>query len=122
GEGSVDPSILEDLTFVGFIALRDPVRPTARQALSAIRQAGVRTVMITGDHPSTAQAIAVELGLAAEPGVMSGAELSQLSDAELDARLDDLVVFARVTPSQKVRIVRALQRVGRTVAMVGDGS
>jgi len=122
GDGAVDPTILEDLTFVGFIALRDPVRPTARQALAAIRSAGVGTVMITGDHPSTAHAIAVELGLAADPEVMSGTELSQLTDAELDARLPDVTVFARVTPSQKVRIVRALQRVGRTVAMVGDGS
>lgn len=122
GESSVDPTILEDLTFIGFVALRDPVRPTARAALSAIRAAGVRTIMITGDHPSTAHAIAVELGLAAEPRVMSGAELSTLTDSELDARLDELSVFARVTPSQKVRIVRALQRVGRTVAMVGDGS
>src|SRR5690606_31400460 len=87
-----------------------------------VRAAGVRTVMITGDHPSTADAIAVELGLAEKPVVMTGAELSSLSDNELDERLDRVTVFARVTPSQKVRIVRALQRVGRTVAMVGDGA
>lgn len=122
GEAAADPALLGDLTFVGFVALRDPVRPTAREALKAVRAAGVRTVMITGDHPSTADAIAVELGLAEKPVVMTGAELSSLSDNELDERLDRIVVFARVTPSQKVRIVRALQRVGRTVAMVGDGA
>jgi cation-transporting ATPase I len=118
----LDLANLSELELVGFVALRDPVRATAKQALERIAAAGLRSVMITGDHPSTAQAIAVELGLASDPGVLTGAVLSNLSDDELEARLPHISVFARVTPSQKVRIVRALQRTGRTVAMVGDGS
>jgi magnesium-transporting ATPase (P-type) len=118
----LDLANLSELEFVGFVALRDPVRPTAKLALERIASAGLRSVMITGDHPSTAQAIAVELGLGTDPGVLTGAELSNLSDDELESRLPRITVFARVTPSQKVRIVRALQRIGRTVAMVGDGS
>ncbi len=118
----LDLANLSELEFVGFVALRDPVRPTAKLALERISSAGLRSVMITGDHPSTAQAIAVELGLGTDPGVLTGAELSNLSDDELESRLPRITVFARVTPSQKVRIVRALQRIGRTVAMVGDGS
>lgn len=116
------PEHLSQLSFVGFITFSDPVRPTALAALAGLRRAGVRTVMITGDHPSTARAIAEELQLLGGKHVMSGAELAELSDAELDVRLADIAVFARATPSQKVRVVRALQRVGRTVAMAGDGA
>ncbi len=119
---SLDPARAENLVFRGFVAFRDPVRRTALKALADTRSAGLRTVMITGDHPSTAQAIAVELDLDTDPVVLTGAELSNLTDDELDARLPEISVFARVTPSQKVRIVRALQRTGRTVAMVGDGA
>jgi cation-transporting ATPase I len=118
----LDLENLSELEFVGFLALRDPVRSTAKLALERMREAGLRAVMITGDHPSTAEAIAVELGLSERPGVITGAELSSLSDDDLDRRLEHTNVFARVTPSQKVRVVRALQRIGRTVAMVGDGS
>ncbi len=118
----LDLENLCELEFVGFLALRDPVRKSAKLALERMSEAGLRAVMVTGDHPSTANAIAVELGLSPEPRVISGAELSGLSDEELDLRLEHTHVFARVTPSQKVRVVRALQRVGRTVAMVGDGA
>jgi cation-transporting ATPase I len=112
---------LAELCFKGFVAFSDPVRSTARVALDRLVRAGVRPVMLTGDHPSTARAIAAEIGyLSGE--VLSGADLLALSDEELDARLERVSVFARVAPSQKVRVVRALQRVGRVVAMVGDGA
>lgn len=110
------------LTFLGFVAFRDPVRPTARHLVAQLRLAGVRVVMVTGDHPSTAQAIASELGMLDAGGVLTGAELERLTDEELAARVSTTSVVARTTPSHKVRIVRALQRAGRTVAMAGDGA
>ncbi len=118
-----DLSQMPGLCFRGFIAFRDPVRPTSAQAVSDLHEAGVVTYMLTGDHPSTAEAIAREVGLLPPGGiVMSGGALAQFSDEELDAQLGRVRVFARVTPAQKVRIVRALQRAGRVVAMVGDGA
>ncbi len=118
----LDPEHVVDLTFRGFLAFRDPVRASASEALRGMRRAGVRTVMITGDHPSTAEAIAVELDLLQGGSVVTGAELAAMKDAELDARVPGIAVFARVTPSQKVRVVRALQRAGSIVAMAGDGA
>jgi cation-transporting P-type ATPase I len=119
---SLDPSRLAGLTFRGFLAFSDPVRPSAARALERLARAGVETLMVTGDHPSTAEAIATDLGLLGGKRVLTGAELAQLSDEELDQKLDGVSVFARVTPAQKVRVVRALQRAGRVVAMVGDGA
>jgi cation-transporting ATPase I len=114
---------LPGLCFRGFVAFHDPVRPTSAQAVSDLHDAGVVTYMLTGDHPSTAEAIARQVGLLPPGGiVMSGGALAQFSDEELDAQLKRVRVFARVTPAQKVRIVRALQRAGRVVAMVGDGA
>ncbi|MFO0567262.1 MAG: HAD-IC family P-type ATPase [Polyangiaceae bacterium] len=121
-EDRLDPTRLVGLSFVGFIAFSDPVRSSARAALDQLRAAGVETVMITGDHPSTAEAVARELDLLSGKRVMTGAELAESSEEQLDARIDQISVFARLTPSQKVRIVRALQRKGHCVAMVGDGS
>ncbi len=118
----VELSDPRELTLLGFIAFRDPVRPTAAQALERIGRAGVRTVMITGDHPRTAESIANELGMLRGYRTMTGAELLALGDDELDLMIESISVFARVTPSQKARIVRALQRRGRVVAMVGDGA
>ncbi|HMJ11419.1 MAG TPA: HAD-IC family P-type ATPase [Polyangiaceae bacterium] len=118
----LDPNRLVGLTFYGFLAFSDPVRPSAAAALKRLRMAGVETVMITGDHPSTAEAIASELSLLGGKGVLTGAELGAMSDDELDGRIEQIAVFARVTPSQKVRVVRALQRAQRVVAMVGDGA
>lgn len=109
------------LEFRGLLAFSDPVRPTAAAALVRLAEAGVRAVMVTGDHPSTAKAIAAELGLQ-DGEVVTGSELAQLSDEALDARLDAIRVFARVVPAQKVRVVRAFQRRGQVVAMVGDGA
>ena len=119
-ELSVDS--VTELCFVGLLAFRDPVRTTAARAVADLRRAGLHPVMVTGDHPSTAQAIAVELGLSVLPRVLTGAELAQLDEDELLDRVGDIDVFARVSPSQKVRIVRALGKQGRTVAMVGDGA
>ncbi len=118
----LEPRHVTGLEFVGFIAFSDPVRPSAKRAVVGIRRAGVETLMLTGDHPRTAEAIARELGLLEGRRVMTGAELSHLSDEELDATIASVAVFARVTPSQKVRVVRALQRTGRVVGMVGDGA
>ncbi len=121
-DAPLDPAHVVDLTFRGFVAFRDPIRGSASAAIATLRSAGVDTVMITGDHPSTAEAIARELDLLRGRAVVTGAELAALSDADLDARVSGVAVFARVTPSQKVRIVRALQRAGRVVAMAGDGA
>ncbi len=113
---------VSDLCFVGLLAFRDPVRPTAQAALKQLKSAGLRPVMVTGDHPSTAQAIFTELGLSSHPLILTGADLAKLDDEELLNEVVDIDVFARVSPSQKVRIVRALSKRGRTVAMVGDGA
>jgi cation-transporting ATPase I len=121
-DAGISPEHVVDLTFRGFLAFRDPVRPSAKKAIDGMRRAGVRTVMITGDHPSTAEAIASELDLLEERSVVTGAELAGLSDEDLDRRIAKVAVFARVTPSQKVRVVRALQRAGNVVAMAGDGA
>ncbi len=109
------------LEFRGFLTFSDPVRPSAAAAIARLDRAGVRTVMATGDHPGTAKAIAAELGLPAGD-VLTGPELARMSDAELDERVEQVRVFARVAPAQKVRVVRAFQRRGRVVAMVGDGA
>jgi cation-transporting ATPase I len=114
--------MVTDLDLLGLIALADPVRATAAEAVGGIQAAGVRVVMVTGDHPSTAEGIAAELGILDSHRTLSGAELARMSDRRLDAILDDISVFARVTPSDKVRIVAAYQRAGRTVAMTGDGA
>jgi cation-transporting P-type ATPase I len=119
---SLDPRRLVGLTFLGLLAFSDPVRTSASQAVKELAQAGVRTVMITGDHPGTAEAVARDLGLTSRLGVLTGSELSEMDEATLDRKIHRISVFARVTPPQKVRIVRALQRVGRVVAMVGDGA
>ncbi|MGE5783565.1 MAG: HAD-IC family P-type ATPase [Myxococcales bacterium] len=113
---------LSELTLLGMVAFRDPVRASAGDALRRLRLTGVRPLMITGDHPRTAAAIAEELNFVERRGLVTGPQLSAMTDEELDRCLDDVQLFARVTPSQKARIVRALQRKGRVVAMVGDGA
>ncbi|HEY5958601.1 MAG TPA: HAD-IC family P-type ATPase [Polyangiaceae bacterium] len=113
---------LSGLTLLGTVAFRDPVRPTAAKALRRLRRTGVRPLMITGDHPRTAAAIAEELAFLHPRAQLTGAQLLAMTDDELDNCLDDVQIFARVTPSQKARIVRSLQRKGHVVAMVGDGA
>ncbi len=118
----LEPRHVSGLEFVGFLAFSDPVRPSAKRAIAGIRRAGVGMIMLTGDHPHTAEAIASELGLLEGRRVVSGDDLGSASDDELDLMLPNVAVFARVTPSQKVRVVRALQRTGHVVGMVGDGT
>ncbi len=117
-----DGSALEqDLIFVGLIALIDPPRAEAQAAVQTSRDAGIRPIMITGDHPLTARAIAGQLGITADGAVVSGQALNAMSDAELSAALGEVSVFARVSPAHKLRIVEALQARGHIVAMTGDG-
>lgn len=111
-----------ELTFLGFVGLADPARPTARSAVADLHKAGIRVLMITGDHPRTAAAIAEELGLDVSRGVLTGDELDSMSEQERETRLSEVSVFARVTPYQKLAIVEALQESGATVAMTGDGA
>lgn len=111
-----------NLTLLGLVAIVDPVRPEARQAIQQCRSAGIRTVMITGDHPGTARAISEELDLWRDGDeVLTGVELEQLADDELYQRVPKVAVFARVAPEHKLRIVRAHQAHGSVVAMTGDG-
>jgi cation-transporting P-type ATPase I len=118
----LDESRVQRLRLIGLLALADPVRPAATAAVAQLQQARVQIVMITGDHPSTAESIAAELGALNAREVMTGAELDGLDDDELAARIGNVGVFARVTPTQKARIVEALQRIGRVVAVTGDGA
>jgi magnesium-transporting ATPase (P-type) len=113
---------LEHLCFLGFLAFRDATRKEASRTLERLRAAGIQVVMLTGDHVNTARSIATEIDLLHGREILSGGALSALGDAELEQRVDRYGVFARVTPSQKVRIVRALQARGHVVAMVGDGA
>ncbi|WP_274555533.1 cation-translocating P-type ATPase [Streptomyces spiramyceticus] len=114
--------IVRDLVFLGFITLADPVRTSAAPATARLREAGVQTVMLTGDHPATADAIASTISEVKEPKVCTGAELDELDDGQLDELLPTVDVIARCSPHHKVRIVQAYQRVGRVVAMTGDGA
>lgn len=122
----LDESRIEGLTFLGFLCLTDPVRPTAAESVGRLMRAGVRVAMITGDHPSTAEAIAVELGVLNGGRIMTGPELDELDDEALTEALTgtepDVTVFARTTPAHKVRIVSCLRRSGKVVAVTGDGA
>ena len=120
---SQEPDFLEqDLCFLGLCGMIDPVRPEVVDAIRECRGAGIRPVMITGDHKDTAVAIAKELGIL-EAGwkAVTGAEIDQLSDEELNRRIEEYAVYARVQPEHKVRIVDAWKRKGRITAMTGDG-
>lgn len=108
-----------ELNFVGLVGLMDPPRTEATQAIAECQQAGIVVKMITGDHQATASAIAAELGLHGR--AISGADIDRMDAAQLAAAIDKVAVFARVTPSHKVKIVRALQAKGHVVAMTGDG-
>ncbi|MGQ0667915.1 MAG: cation-translocating P-type ATPase, partial [Nitrospiraceae bacterium] len=115
-------SLERELTFLGLIGMKDPIRPEAKTAVGACWTAGIRTVMITGDHKDTAVAIARDLGIM-NSGVqaISGAELNQLSDEELGNRVMSTAVYARVSAEHKLRVVRAWKQQGAVVAMTGDG-
>ena len=111
-----------DLTFLGLVGMIDPPRPEAKDAVATCRKAGIKPVMITGDHVETASAIARELGIL-QPGdrALTGVELDAMSDGELDRAVAHIAVYARVSPENKIRIVKAWQRQGQVVAMTGDG-
>jgi len=113
--------IENNLIFVGMFAMIDPARLEVKDAVAEANTAGIRSIMITGDHPLTAIHIAKELGIASNDDVITGAELSKMDDATLKARVKDTSVFARVAPEHKLRIVKALQELGQIVAMTGDG-
>ena len=112
----------ENLTFLGMVGMRDPARPEAARAVADFKEAGVKTIMITGDHADTAFAIGRQLGIAERPEqCMTGETLSRLSDEEFGDMLDNIRIFARVSPAQKVRIVDGFKQRGEIVAMTGDG-
>ncbi len=112
----------KDLTFMGLVGMIDPPRPEAKQAVAVCRKAGIKPVMITGDHVVTASAIAREIGIL-QPGdeAVTGTQLDKMTDAELDQRVRNISVYARVSPENKIRIVKAWQRQGEVVSMTGDG-
>jgi cation-transporting ATPase I len=118
----IDPAMVSGLDFLGLLGLADSARPEAAAAVAGLRKAGVRVIMLTGDHPTTAGAIAAELDIVNGGSVMTGSELDELDDDKFAEVLPQVSVFARVTPTHKVRIVQALQRQGHTVAMTGDGA
>ncbi|WP_421655450.1 cation-translocating P-type ATPase [Leptothermofonsia sp. ETS-13] len=114
-------AIEQDLVFVGFVGMRDPARAEVAGAVQLCQRAGIRPVMITGDHPLMAQHIAKELGIATNSGLLTGKDLNQLSLQELEEKVETVAVYARVSPQQKLKIVQALQNKGHIVAMTGDG-
>ncbi|MDQ0088308.1 Ca2+-transporting ATPase [Paenibacillus anaericanus] len=117
-----EDAVESQLIFVGLTGMIDPPRREAREAISVCRRAGIKTVMITGDHGLTAEAIANELGIMPRGGhSMSGQQLAVLSDEELDRQVEGIYVYSRVSPEHKLRIVKALQNRGHVVAMTGDG-
>ncbi len=112
----------QELVWLGLVAMLDAPRPEVRDAVARCRQAGIRPVMITGDHPLTAKAIAANLGIAEEGArVFTGQELERLSQEELEQQVDHVSIYARVSPEHKLRIVKGLQNRGKFVAMTGDG-
>jgi len=109
------------MTFLGLVGMIDPPRPEAAAAIRRCREAGIRPVMISGDHPLTAQAVARELGLLTDGRAVTGAELDALDEAQLAAEVGSIQVYARVSPAHKLRVVTAWQKRGAVVAMTGDG-
>jgi P-type Ca2+ transporter type 2C len=121
GEEGIDESVEQDLVFAGLIGMIDPPRAEAKEAVARAKCAGIRPLMITGDHPRTAAVIARELGIASDGRVVTGAELDRLDADALEHTVSEVSVYARVNPEHKLRIVDALQRRGAIVAMTGDG-
>ncbi|NMM27398.1 MAG: cation-translocating P-type ATPase [Glaciimonas sp.] len=117
------PAIQHDFAFhfLGLIGLADPLRPSVQDAIKQCHDAGIRVIMITGDYPATALSIARQSGLNAADGLITGAELDALDDAQLQQRLTQVNIFCRVMPQQKLRLVSALKNAGEIVAMTGDG-
>jgi len=123
GDTEVDnpDSVEQNLTFVGLAAMQDPPRPEVKSAIQMCQLAGIRVLMITGDHALTAHSIANEIGIKVQGKVLVGSEISGMTDLELNDAVQNTSVFARVSPEHKLRIVRALRKQGHVVAMTGDG-
>jgi Ca2+-transporting ATPase len=115
-------TLVDGLTLVGYIALKDPLRADAHSSIALTKRAGIRTVLITGDHRLTAQSIAKEVGIdATDSMILEGKDLEEMTDKELELKVKDVAIYARVSPGHKLRIVKALQSQGEVVAMIGDG-
>jgi Ca2+-transporting ATPase len=110
-----------DMTLLGLVGMIDPPRPEARAAVRECEEAGIKVMMITGDHPLTAKAVAEELGLSKDGRVVTGTELEAMDDEQLEREVESIEVCARVSPAHKLRVVTALQKRGHVVAMTGDG-
>jgi P-type Ca2+ transporter type 2C len=120
----IDKSMAEieqDLVFIGMMGMIDPARPEVKDAVAICKSAGIHPIMITGDHPLTAQFIAKDLGITSNDKILTGQELDKLSVEELNKVVNDVAVYARVAPEHKLKIVQALQNNGHVVAMTGDG-
>jgi P-type Ca2+ transporter type 2C len=111
----------QEMTFLGLLGMIDPPRPEAKEAIQTCEKAGIKVVMITGDHPLTAQAVAGELGLLKTGHVITGSELEAMSEENFEKEVENIEVYARVSPAHKLRVVTALQKNGHIVAMTGDG-
>lgn len=120
-EGATLADAERDMTFLGLVGMIDPPRPEAKAGIQTCEQAGIKTVMITGDHPVTAQAVARELGLLKTGRVITGAELEALPQEDFEKDVEAIEVYARVSPAHKLRVVTALQKKKHIVAMTGDG-
>lgn len=121
-ENPVSQELENDLIFLGLVGMIDPPRPEAKAAVATCRKAGIKPVMITGDHVVTASAIAKELGILKEGDkAITGAELDQMTDSQLDDQVEQISVYARVSPENKIHIVKAWQRKNQVVSMTGDG-
>ena len=121
-KAGAQPSDAErDMVFLGLVGMIDPPRPEAKPAIETCKLAGIRTVMITGDHPLTARAVSKELGLLQGGKVITGPELSSMADEEFEREVENIEVYARVSPAHKLMVVTALQKLGHVVAMTGDG-
>lgn len=120
-EGTTIADATQEMTFLGLAGMLDPPRPEASHAVSQCKIAGIKVVMITGDHPATARAVAREIGILHDGRLMTGAELDSMNEETLAMNVEEIDVYARVSPAHKLKIVSALQHLGHVVAMTGDG-
>ena len=121
GNTGIKQDLEHDLVFLGLVGMIDPPRQEVRVAVQTCKSAGIHPVMITGDHPLTALEIARQLGIASDNTVLTGADLDKLTPEELSNRVEDVSIYARVSPEHKLKIIQALQQRGQVVAMTGDG-
>lgn len=116
-----EKNLEKNLTFLGFVGMIDPPRPEVKKAIEICKEAGIKVVMVTGDHKLTALAIAREIGLTEDQEVLTGEELDKMSDEELEEKIEKISIYARVSPQHKSRIVKVLKKKGHVVAVTGDG-